>query len=570
MAAAGAPDPLEATRERVRAGVRWAVTAWVPLQLGLLASELAPGSVPSVGSWAVAAIDVSWAAALWAARRRPRAADHVLLAGLVGAGSLELIEHGTSTTAGALLVAGALFANFLTGRRALPIALTGGQLLGAGALAWGAPALAGGAWRGLAPVEWARTSAGTLLVAALVVTLFDAILASLAEALTLERRARQREDAAHEERVQSLTAMAASQRLESLGRMAGGVAHDFNNALTVLVSGLASLRGDPQGRARGEILEDMDRALGRALDTSRQLLSFARQGTAPGGDADPSQVVTDLGRLLERLLPDQIRVEVSAAPVRRVALAGGELEQALLSVALNARDAMPSGGRLALRVRPDPEDDRVVVEVADRTSVAPAAGRPSGKFLVRQARTYGTGRGLDRIREVVEGAGGRIEVDEDEVAGTTVRFVLPVSTRPLRTLPPVSARTPPERQRLLFVEDDAYVRRSVARVLERSGFEVVQAGSVGAAAERLEADTRFDVLLTDDQLPDGNADAVIDRYRAVGGVAALVYSGYLDNPTILAEVERGKLSFLQKPAPPDVLVRTLRAIARGEDGEPPS
>jgi PAS domain S-box-containing protein len=372
-----------------------------------------------------------------------------------------------------------------------------------------------------------------------------------------------------------------AQKMEAVGRLAGGVAHDFNNLLTV-INGYSELvlgglgRDDP---ARG-LVEEIRRAGDRSAALTRQLLAFSRREVVAPRVLDPNAVVRDLERMLRRVIGEDVRLETDLrADAGQVLADRGQLEQVVLNLAVNARDAMPTGGTLTVAVRP--------AEVNGRPAPGAPAVRP-GRYValtVRdtgcgmtdevKARVFepffttkgvgrGTGLGLAVVHGVAERAGGGVAVESAPGAGAAFHVYLPRVDDP--TPPPkprsVLAEAPRGTETVLLVEDEAAVRALSRAVLEGAGYTVLEAVD-GDDVGRALADRRgpLDLVVTDVVMPGAGGSEVAARVRAeYPGVRVLFVSGYTDDEVVRYGVERDGVDFLQKPFTPLVLAHAVRAV----------
>jgi signal transduction histidine kinase/CheY-like chemotaxis protein len=397
---------------------------------------------------------------------------------------------------------------------------------------------------------WARMATTTAIMTWSVGYLFRELIDTLVEALHHEKEARERELTALAEREAAERAISRSQHLESVGKLAGGAAHDFNNSLTILVGGLETLRTGPLNAQQEVVLDEMTLAVQGALSTTRQLLSFSRQGTSPGSVVAPKESIETFLRSLRRLLPETIDIESHCEETPAVALPSGELQRALLNLCLNARDAMPSGGVLRVSCTHDPKAGEVEIVVADDGMGMDAETRAHvlEPFYTTKGESRGTGLGLAMVKESMVRVGGRIELDSQPQRGTRVRLRLPVA--PVDAKPVEAELSHPvgserARGRILLVEDDELVRRVTTRGLTMGGFQITAVDSVAAAIETF-APEDFDILVTDGILGDG-APVELIRLVQAAGKPVIVVSGYLRDQLLLGDVEQGTLDFLQKP-----------------------
>ncbi len=374
-----------------------------------------------------------------------------------------------------------------------------------------------------------------------------------------------------------------SQKMEAVGRLAGGVAHDFNNLLTVISGESRILLGDtgldPDARESAEaILEAGER--GSAL--TRQLLAFSRRQVVDLSPVKVNTVVEGAERMLSRLLGEQVRFRTHLAPeLPPVVADAGELEQVLLNLAVNARDAMPEGGELVVRtwVRtlPPGELDQhpglgageyVMISVSDQGCGIDHAivSRIFEPFFTTKAVGKGTGLGLSMVYGIVSRLGGKVEVETEPGAGSTFHLFLPAATEGAGS-PPRTALTSPRALggdgRVLVVEDEDGVRRMALRILERAGYEVVTYGEPREVLERVRAgsEPRPHLLLTDVRMPGMHGNALADQVRQIWPDLPVLYmSGYPEEASIAERIRRRDADFLAKPFTPEALLNAVRHL----------
>jgi PAS domain S-box-containing protein len=355
-----------------------------------------------------------------------------------------------------------------------------------------------------------------------------------------------------------------SQKMESLGQLAGGVAHDFNNLLTA-ISGYAELARERL--AAGELsaasteLHELERAAGRGAELVAQLLAFSRRRPAKVEPARAGDTIAGLQSLLGRLLGAHVRVEVSVADSGVVPVDATQLEQVVINLAVNARDAMPAGGSVTISTRD------VVVD-GGRGETADLAPGPYVELEVRDSGCgmppevlahvwepffttkgeAGTGLGLPMVYGTVTQAGGQVTIESEPGEGTSVRILLPRRARTATAggaASAPSAPAPPPGQAVLLVEDQAQVRHLLTAALERLGYSVLSASDGPSALDLVEGGADVDLLLTDVVMPAMNGVELAERMRArLPGVRVLFMSGYTHD---VAVHDAGGLSFLQKP-----------------------
>lgn len=420
-------EPLLAVRRRA-ARYLWLFLATVgtPVIIFLLAKGLSrPG--PKLGYWLGAALFAAVLTLLWFARRTadPRIMGPVLLllAGLPGS---SILLFGPSSSGLAGLVAVAAFATVFLGRRSGVLAAGYAVALFAAVLvlqADGDQVGISGYW--IAP-RWLVMNGfvAGLGWLGMVVAGVGAVMTGLADAVERERTERDR-------RLASERALAAASRLEAIGRLSAGVVHDTRNALAVLRSGIAELERRPIDAEDREILDDMRSALEASQETMRQLLSL---GAEPGGAAQDVELVERVerfARAVGRVLPSSITVRVEPRAAGQARVSPGLLDQALLNLTLNARDAMPRGGALRLGVERVDDGGRaaLAIDVEDRGDGIPpeVASRLFEPFATSKPDGKGTGLGLAMVQGFATAAGGRVEVESHAGRGTRFRLLLPSS-----------------------------------------------------------------------------------------------------------------------------------------------
>jgi len=377
-----------------------------------------------------------------------------------------------------------------------------------------------------------------------------------------------------------------SQQMDALGQLAGGVAHDFNNVLTA-ISGYAAflLEGLPPGDARREDVLGIQEAAERAAALTQQLLAFGRKQVMQPSVIDMREVVDDTGRMLRRLIGEHIDLAIVTGPLVSPVLADrGQLSQVLVNLAVNARDAMPEGGRLTIEAREVPlteeyADAHLAVEPGPYVRVAVSdtghGMTPEVRahlfepFFTTKPRGKGTGLGLSTVYGIVKQFGGHIFVYSEPGHGTTMKIYLPRAESAATPAPPRRGPTSRGTETILLVEDDAAIRGVIRRVLEAQGYTVLHMAS---PREALDAVTRLpgriDLLLTDVVLPEMSGRELADRLVTNRPELAVLYmSGYTDD----AIVHQGRLDpgteFLPKPFAPEMLVRRVREVLDRSSGD---
>ncbi|WP_437627660.1 ATP-binding protein [Sorangium sp. So ce1151] len=406
------------------------------------------------------------------------------------------------------------------------------------------------------------------------------LIRDITERRRTEEALRQREERSRE-----------SHKMEALGRLAGGIAHDFNNMLMVMLGygELLLRRLGPDSALRRDALQ-ITKAGERAAALTRQLLAMSRRKALQREVLDINAVVLDMQTMLQRLIGENIDLQTNVGrDLGSIKADKSQLEQVLLNLVVNARDAMPRGGKLVVETslgEPGASSTAKSFAPAERDEdAAPAAVGPpyvvlsvtdSGHgmdqdtlshlfepFFTTKARGKGTGLGLATVYGIVSQSGGLIEVESEVGRGATFRVFLPrVEGR--SEVAPARARPSPAGgdETVLVVEDDDAVRKLIVEVLERRGYGVVSAASAeeALAALALEGADAVDLLLTDLVMPGMNGRELAERALALHPRARVLYmSGYADDVFAGAEPD-GERALLQKPFTPDTLAQRVRDL----------
>ncbi|MEM1201991.1 MAG: response regulator [Acidobacteriota bacterium] len=377
-----------------------------------------------------------------------------------------------------------------------------------------------------------------------------------------------------------------SQKMEAVGRLAGGVAHDFNNLLTA-INGYSELALARMGEddAQRNAVEEIRKAGKRATDLTRSLLTLSRHQVVSPRRICLNRAVADMEKLLERVIGEDIRLGTELADdLPHIYADQGQLEQIILNLAVNARDAMPEGGRLSLstqRVRMPADDgtlpqvpvagEYVLLQVADtgfgmESKVREHAFEP---FFTTKGQGHNTGLGLAIVYGIVKQSGGHIEVESRESEGTVFHLFFPIHVPKKPRLPDQSGSVteplPRGSETVLLVEDETSVRTLVRQILELQGYQVMAARNA-RAAEALcdEHDGQPDLLLTDVVMPGRSGLALAEdlqqRYR---DLKILFMSGYTDSHTGVKLLTQRQAAFLAKPFSPEILARKVREVIDG-------
>jgi signal transduction histidine kinase len=413
---------------------------------------------------------------------------------------------------------------------------------------------------------------------------YQELAASLASqaAVALENaRLYQEIERSYQELSRTQEELAQSQKMEAMGRLAGGVAHDFNNLLTIImgraVIGLTQVSG---GHPAHQALESIKAATDRAAALTQQLLAFSRKQTIQPRVVDLNDVLVGLGPMLQRLVGEDVEFKIEQnGPLWPVLADPGQLEQVIFNLSVNARDAMPHGGRLTLEtsniLRGDPAVNLphtaaggayVMLKVAD-TGVGmdpETQARIFEPFFTTKELNRGTGLGLSTVHGIVSQHGGLVRVDSIVGQGTTFRILLPrAETAPEIVVPVPDAPTAPRgTETVLVVEDDEEVRKLVREILMTIGYAVLETADPGAAEELCVTSTvPVSLLLTDVVMPGMSGPQLAESIKAVcPGVKVLYLSGYTADALRRHGVEDPGITLLAKPFQPEQLARRVREV----------
>ena len=376
-------------------------------------------------------------------------------------------------------------------------------------------------------------------------------------------------------------------RIDAVGRLAGGIAHDFNNVLTA-VRGHAELALDALG-ADGDPRPELDeivRGADRAAALTQQLLAFSRQRVTQPKVVRPGDVVAEMLPMLRRLIGEDIELDASLDPdAGRIRIDPVQMEQVVMNLAVNARDAMPDGGRMTLELA----DDRITDERAARYPYEVVAGpyvrltvadtglgmdeevlsHVFDPFFTTKGQGQGTGLGLATLFGIVKQAGGYVWAHSEPGDGSRFDVFIPRVESGGRTTAPATDGAAPRRggrgETILLVEDEAPVRTLARRVLEKNGYRILEAEDPAAALALVERhDGPIDLLFTDVVMPGMSGGELAERLRATRpDLPTLFTSGYTEDEVVRRGVSAGEAAFMEKPFTPDELLRQIRQVLDG-------
>lgn len=367
-----------------------------------------------------------------------------------------------------------------------------------------------------------------------------------------------------------------SQKMEALGLLAGGVAHDLNNLLTVIngYGELLLMTLDRSDQRHGYVRE-IEEAGERAASLTRQLLTFSRHQVVTPRVLDLNGVIANLEKMLRRLIGEDVKLITRLDPqAGHVKADAGQMEQVVMNLVVNARDAMPRGGRLEIETTAV-EGDFVSLRVSDTGCGMDSgvAARIFEPFYTTKEPGRGTGLGLSTVYSIVQQCGGGIAVESAPGRGTRFEILLPVTHDEPPAADVIGSRVRETRraETVLVVEDDARVRSLVAQVLERGGYRVLVAeGGDEALSICREIDVPLDLLLTDTVMPGlSGCEVAAEVVRMREHTRVLFMSGYTDDAMERYGVLLDEVQFLAKPFKPEVLLRAVRkALDNPAGGEP--
>jgi PAS domain S-box-containing protein len=371
-----------------------------------------------------------------------------------------------------------------------------------------------------------------------------------------------------------------AQRMEAIGRLTGGIAHDFNNVLTVIMGGVQLLLLDtPEDGPLKEELQQIELAATRAATLTRQLLAFSRKQVLQPARVDLNSVVRDMQGMVGRLIGEDVMLKSDLDPALGPTVTDpGQMEQVLVNLVVNARDAMPAGGTLTISTRNvDPAAVRAMTpELGARECVVLAVG-DTGTGIPPDVRDHifepfyttkgpgkGTGLGLSTVYGIVKQMEGHIHVETELGAGTTFSVLLPrAQAAPVSEIaPPQPAGARSGSETVLLVEDEALVRRFTRRVLQSQGYTILEAGNGDEALAISDRTTEpIDVLLTDVVMPGmSGKELAAELMRRRPGLRVLYMSGYTDDAIADHGVLEPGISLVEKPFTREGLTAMLRRV----------
>jgi signal transduction histidine kinase/ActR/RegA family two-component response regulator len=387
----------------------------------------------------------------------------------------------------------------------------------------------------------------------------------------------------HEERVRAEREKAElnrrlfqSQKLESLGLLAGGIAHDFNNLLQVIIGSARFLDDDELSPSQREVVADMLQAADRGAKLCRQLLAMGQRQVQTLEAIDVNARLGALLQLLQRLFPANLSVQlVGDAHLPTVLSDASQFDQVFMNLSVNARDAMPEGGRLTIKseqvllnaayVAAHPWAKvgcYVLVTVSDTGVGMPpeVVERVFEPFFTTKDPSVGTGLGLAVAYGIVQQHGGMMHAYSEVGVGSTFKVYLPAYDRSATTIAPkLSDTVKGGSERILVAEDNRQVQRLLRRILERAGYQVTTVDDGALAVDAVKSGGRFDAIILDAMMPNMGGREAYEQLRVLDPKAVFLFSsGYAAEPLPSNVVSELGVELLQKPYDPDLLLRVVR------------
>jgi PAS domain S-box-containing protein len=372
-----------------------------------------------------------------------------------------------------------------------------------------------------------------------------------------------------------------AQKMESIGRLAGGVAHDFNNLLTV-INGTADLALSNLGAddPMTDALTDIRQAGQRAANLTRQLLAFSRRQMLKPRPLDLNEIIQGMWTMLRRLINEQVELAFSPGkPMRLISADPGQIEQVIVNLLVNSQDAMPSGGRILVETRevsldkeqvsgrPSMQQGPHVMLAISDTGVGmdePTRRHIFEPFFTTKEQGLGTGLGLATVYGIVKQSGGSVWVYSEVGKGTTFKIYLPVHEgHRLPEAVEAATEVPGGRETLLVVEDDAAVREVSRRVLESAGYKVFTAANGREALSHFQA-TPIELMLTDVVMPGMSGRELADEVSRLDQSTSIIHcSGYTEDALLHHQVTSMSRHFIAKPFSRRDLLLLVRQVLDG-------
>ena len=410
--------------------------------------------------------------------------------------------------------------------------------------------------------------------------LYEETIQAYEQLKTTHERMIQTEESLH----QSEEQLRQSQKMEAIGQLAGGIAHDFNNLLTVIKGySQLSLLDIKENVPLKENIEEIQKASERASNLTRQLLAFSRRQILDFKVVNLNSIIQDLNKMLHRILGEDIELAYGLAEeIGKVRIDPGQIEQVVMNLAVNARDAMPSGGKLIIETSDEELDEAYAHTHADVTpgnyirltvsdtgsGMSPEVrGRAFEPFFSTKEKGRGTGLGLSTVYGIVKQSGGHIWVYSELGKGTTFKIYLPRVDAPLEVW--ISEGNvqgiPRGTETILVVEDEEKVRELTLRILKKQGYRVLEARDGNEALSLFkEREESIDLVLTDVVMPGMSGRQLVDQLKIMNQELKVLYmSGYTENAIAHEGILEEGTIYIQKPFTLEKLARKVRQVLAG-------
>jgi signal transduction histidine kinase/ActR/RegA family two-component response regulator len=489
---------------------------------------------------------------------------------------------GALSGPGVCLLVTIMLTGLLLGRRALwGVALVSAVLVAL--IAWGMASghVAPPDPRDLArtqPRTWLRSLSVTYAAVFVFGGLMLRVVTRMESSLRLARQETLRREQAERERAEAERAALEGKQLEMVGRLAAGVAHDFNNNLTAIIGCAELLKLElPEQHDGRELSDSILRASQRLAELTRQLLAYSRKARMLQAPTDLHAIINEAVSLLRRSSDPNVRVVTELHAQQPIIAADAALLQsAIMNLLINARDAMPEGGKLTVgtstidltrtSAKGLPTGPCLLIEVVDTGRGIPREQLPHvfDPFFTTKPVGKGTGLGLAAVSGTIKAHGGSIEVNSDVGVGSAFRIYLPSSDNAGAVAGPLATTVVHGEGEILLVEDDAMVSMTAVATLQSFGYRVTSVSSGKAALEQVSAHPgRFDLVLLDLRMPGLSGEATFDQLRELEpGLPVLIWSGYAAEQDVSAMLRRGAAGFVQKPYRVADLSRTVAESMR--------
>lgn len=435
-------------------------------------------------------------------------------------------------------------------------------------------------------LSYALVTGAIAVLVSNIVRRIESTLAHSEQALAELQREQARRNEAQVALQETEAALARSQKLEAVGRLAAGVGHDFNNSLQVIFSWVDLMRGSEEQSIQRQGLEAIDRAAQQGSELTRRLLAFGRRDLRAPVPMSPAHALTELANSLRRLLPEDISIELELGPVPDVLADPAQLDHVLLNLGVNARDAMPAGGTLQLGCRRVSRSELPPeLSHGDGETWAELWVRDTGVGMDPETQAHifepffttkgeqGTGLGLASAYAVIRQNRGGMTVRSAPGEGATFFVYLPESTGQATSIR-ASSRAPAvtSSRCVMLAEDDPGVRAGLVAALERAGFSVLEAPDARVAENVLQhTEQRIDVLCTDGIMPGGGTKRLIEQFlRRHPKGQVILCSGYIEEELLRRDVDAGVFTYLPKPFTPTALIERISGLLAESTRSSPS